>query len=242
MSQPFETLNPLLKQEESEELEIQIRESFREAYTKTLAPKVHSLLHYGSPHLTNNIDLMKKWYLSDGLSIPRHDTELEQLQYLLKAWRIKNPKRGFHFLRTYLQILYPNEWRIDPLWQEKNQPYPNVRTKEDADIKGTPHWLTSRVRVSITSMAETGKELASYRPTLQAIIGARFLLELEVLREFGSNSFIYLANANAVSAIHSEKADCIVPQWEYTHAQNLFMGDDTKIVQIHSINLGETQQ
>lgn len=241
MSQPFETLNPLRQQEEIEELEIQIRESFRAAYINTLAPKVHSLLHYGSPHLTNNIDLMKKWYLSDGLSIPRADTELDYLQYLLKAWKIKNPKRGFHFLRTYLQILYPNEWRIEPLWQEKNQPYPNVRSEEDAKVKGTAHWLTSRVRVSITSMAETGEALASYRPTLQAIIGARFLLELEVLREFGSNAYLYLANANCLSAIHSEQADCLLPSWEYTHEHNLFMGDDTKLVQIHSMNLGETQ-
>lgn len=184
LAQPFISLNPLATQEEAEQLEIDIRESFREVFEQMLGDSVHGLLHYGSPHLFKQQPLLKKFYLADGLSLPKANTEIGYLQYLMKAWRVKNQKRGFHFLRTYLQILYPNEFKIEQLWQESGKAYPSVlRNEEEAKASGKPHWRTSRVRITVSDERETGASLAMYHPTFQAILGARFLIELYLLRE-----------------------------------------------------------
>lgn len=80
------------------------------------------LLHYGSPYLAQSA-LLTKFALNDGLSLMRADGDIDRLRYLFKAWRVKNPKRGFHFLRTYLQMLYPDGFTIEQLWQETDKPY-----------------------------------------------------------------------------------------------------------------------
>lgn len=212
---PFEGLYPLVEQKEFEQLEAEIKEAFVEVYQQMLGQKMRDLLHYGSPHLANNLELLKKFFLADGLAIPRADTEIQYLQHLMKAWRIKNPKRGFHFLRTYLQMLYPNNFRITQLWQESSRPYPTaLSSEEEAKRKGTPHWLTSRVKIEVTDWEETGDGLFQYRPTLQAILGARFLLELYVLREFGNKQPTEIGMGAAFSAFNfiDFNCECVLPR------------------------------
>lgn len=184
--QPFKTLNPLYTQEESEELENQIRESFRQVYEEMLGRKVRSLLFFGSQHLNDDMDLMKKIFLSDGLLLPKSDVDIQYLQYLLKAWRIKNPKRGFAFIETYLQILYPNVWKISQLWQESSKPYPHVlRNEEEMKLSNLPHWLTSRLKIEIESYdAQDPDNVYILKNVFQSIVGARFLIEMLIIQHF----------------------------------------------------------
>lgn len=202
---PYRPLEPLNQQQEYDSLESEWRAIFIEVFEQMLAPKIRDLSHYGSPHL-GSIAVMKQFTTYEGLSSLRSDVENYRLSYLLKAWRAKNPKRGFHFLNTFLQMLYPNNFNVLQMWQEKGQPYPQVLRDEYAMRQsGLPHWLTSRVVVEVSDWTETGDNLVKYQPELQAIIGARFLLMASMLRNINESS---LAIASGFSAFSFIAIDC----------------------------------
>lgn len=185
-SPPVIPLDPIVSSEMTEELEQTWKTIFTNVFKQMLWEKQQDLLHYGSPHLARQ-SILTRFALSDGLSVMRSDGDIERLRFLLKAWRVKNPKRGFHFLRTYLQMLYPNGFSIEQLWQETSKNYTAaLSTEDEMKSKNTPHWLTSRVRVSISDISEDGRQILQYISTIQSIIGARFVVDLTVKREFGN--------------------------------------------------------
>lgn len=202
---PYRPLEPLVKQQEYDQLESEWRQIFITVFEQTLAPKMRDLLTYGSPHL-GSLDVMKQFTTYEGLSSLRSDVYNYRLSYLLKAWRAKNPKRGFHFLHTFLQMLYPNNFNVLQMWQQTDQPYPLVLRDEYAmKQSGHPHWLTSRVVVEVSDWTETGDNLVKYQPELQAIIGARFLLMASMLRQLDETS---LKLASGFTAFNFIALDC----------------------------------
>lgn len=184
IKRPFESLYPLNQNNESLILEQEWRQIFNEVYRNMLEERINALLCYGMPYL-GEFELLKRFLSEDGLTV-LNSLENERLAYLLKAWKT-NKKRGLDFLVTYLQLLYPNNFKITQLWQETSQPYPSaLHSQQEAETKGTAHWLTSRVRVEITDNDEDGETLMKYAPTLQTIVGARFVLMVNLLRTFGN--------------------------------------------------------
>jgi hypothetical protein len=105
------------------------------------------------------------------------------MRYLHKAWRGRNPKRGLHFLRSYLQLLFKDSWRLEQLWQLKSAPYPTVlTTKQTALSRGiNEYFLTSRIRASITD--EKSQNLDAITPAIRSALPARFVLEMDSLAE-----------------------------------------------------------
>lgn len=202
---------PLATSVMTEELEQAWKVVFMNVFKSMLWDKQHDLLHYGSPHLARQA-LLIRFALNDGLSIIRSDGEGNRLRYLLKAWRVKNPKRGFHFLRTYLQMLYPNAFTIDQLWQETGKQYTTaLSTKKEVDNKGSPHWLTSRVRISIADIHEDGNQLLQYISTIQSVIGARFVAEFALKKEFGNPSQLVFASGFTAFNLASFQGICKLP-------------------------------
>lgn len=205
VSSPYRPLEPLNQQQEYDLLESEWRAIFIEVMEQTIAAKIQDLMNYGSPHL-GSIALLKQFTTYEGLSSLRSDVENYRLSYLLKSWRSKNPKRGFHFLNTFLQMLYPNNFNILQMWQEIGQPYPLALRDEYAMKKSNqPHWLTSRVVVEVSDWSENGDNLVKYQPELQAIIGARFLLMASMLRQINESS---LALAAGFTAFNFIAIDC----------------------------------
>lgn len=207
--QDIENLYPLLTQSEYLQLETEVKEAFIEVYNSTLGDKIRNLLKYGNPYLITDDDLIKKFILNEGLGLPRADTDVAYLQFLLKAWKIKNNKRGLFFLKTYLQLLYPNMWEVIQQWQETSKVYPTALvSEEEANKKGTPHWLTSRLRINITDWSETGSDLATYRPIFQNIVGARFLIEVFAVKEFGAKDPATISMGAAAVICQLVELDC----------------------------------
>lgn len=205
ISPPYRPLEPLNQQQECDLLESEWRAIFIDVFEKTIAPKMQDVMNFGSPHL-GSIELMKQFATYDGLGSLRSDVENYRLSYLLKAWRARNQKRGFHFLNTFLQMLYPNNFNVSQMWQEHGQPYPLVLRDEDAMRRSNkPHWLTSRVMVEIFDLSENGDTISQYQPTLQAIIGARFLLMASLSKKINSSS---LTLASGFTAFNFIAIDC----------------------------------
>ncbi|KGQ44462.1 hypothetical protein [Gallibacterium anatis] len=198
-NKPFETGSPLFHQKEIGDIEKEVKSIFLEVFKETLGDKVDGLLQYGMPYVSQDIDVLYPFFSMSGLNTLKNLQEVKPLAYLMKAWTIRNPKRGFHFLNTYLQMLYPNSFRIAQMYQETAKNYPiALSNKEEMEIKGTPHWLTSRVKISVTDWEETGDLFYRYAPILQTLISARFVLMLEVLREFSGAVGLGLATAGTV--------------------------------------------
>lgn len=181
------TLGPLVNSAEYDEIETELKQIFLDLFSTYLRASERDLNVYGAAHL-GSMDLLTKRIKVDGLAVFGDDANA--VEYLYRAWNFRNPKRGMIFLRTYLQLLWPNGFVVDQLWQQKGVPYPTALTTRalitDPDPE-TNYYLTSRIRVSIDDASETGVSATRVLPALLAVLAARFLIELQVLKRFNDS-------------------------------------------------------
>lgn len=77
----------------------------------------------GAPHL-GSFDLVRRTVNHDGLVLLKGEHEEAATRYLYRAWKSGDvQKRGLHFLRTYLQLLFPEQSEVKQLWHDKRFPY-----------------------------------------------------------------------------------------------------------------------
>ena len=89
----------------------------------------------GMAHL-GSFDLVRRCIQADGLGMLRSDQEEAATRYLYRAWRAQDTQgRGLHFLRTYLQLLFPGEAELEQLWHDSRFPY------GDAFLSGKPRTI-----------------------------------------------------------------------------------------------------
>jgi len=172
-------LVPLQNSWANNSLESDLKQLTVDLYTNNLKASADAINVYGAPYL-GTADLVKKFIQQDGLTIINTDNDTDQM-YVFKAWRYRNPRRGLHFARLYLQTLYPNNFTIDQLWQKTSAPYPTslATTNDMADYGYNPasYWRTSRVRVDLTTTANVPVQILT---SLRTTLAARFVLELRV--------------------------------------------------------------
>lgn len=141
---------PLKKSWERDGFERDVKSVFADLFEKHLRLKERDINVYGMPHL-GSFELISRNVERDGLSLLNNDDEAA-MRYLFKAWKVRNPKRGLHFLRTYLQLLWPNKWELDQQWQSKEGNYPEGLSPLKYVQSNNPdetHYLTFRIVASI---------------------------------------------------------------------------------------------
>lgn len=106
-------LQPLRESFEFDQLETELKAIFMKVFADTLRPLERRLNLYGIPH-RGDIELIERAMKDSGLAILRRNET--RAGFLLKAARSRNPRRGMHFLRQYLQSVWPNVWMVEPLW------------------------------------------------------------------------------------------------------------------------------
>lgn len=187
--QPNAQLYPLVVEDEYLVLETEIKQSFIEVYNRTIGKSIIQLLSFGMPYLLDDKEVLNWFLLHEGLSLPTNNVNIGNLKYLMKAWEGERHKRGTDFLHTILQCLYPNEYKLEQMYQEKAQTYPtSLVNKEEASKNPGNYYLTSRLVVEVTDMDEAGEYLIAYQNALQKMISAKFVLELTLLRSFGGEA------------------------------------------------------
>ena len=183
-------LVPLQKTWSANELEKELGDLFVKLYKEHLDEQESNIGFYGMPHL-GNFGLVERLVTQDGLSVIRQGDEAG-MRYLYRAWRHNNPKRGLHFPRTYLQVLFGNLYEVQQLWQLKAGTYPNNLKTEDeiaADLESIDdYFLTSRIRADIDTDVIPQNIVGSIRTAL----AARFVLEMRVAK-FSQHEF-FLGN------------------------------------------------
>jgi len=171
-------LNPLAKGFANGDIEAELRDLFVRLYEETMSDAAAEINVYGAPHL-GPLRLAQRSISADGLSVLNQMDE-PRLRYLLKAWRFRNPRRGTHFLKTYLRILFGEVYEVNQLWQKKAAAYPTyLRTKAEMAVAGeseSEFYLTSRLRVDLTTDQVPDRVASALRNT----VPARFVLEIRL--------------------------------------------------------------
>lgn len=119
-------LAPLAESFSENDVEADLKKLFIDLFNANLAADAFDANVLGSAHL-GSFDLVRRAVNMDGLVLMQGDREEAATRYLYRAWKSGNIQgRGVHFLRTYLQLLFPNLCEVEQLWQDKAQPYPTA--------------------------------------------------------------------------------------------------------------------
>ncbi|WP_211474991.1 hypothetical protein [Collimonas humicola] len=203
------SLGPLQHSHDANALEAELKQLVLFLFKTHLRDAERELNVYGVPHL-GSLPLIERHVKREGLALIR--TEEPAMRYLYKAWRARNPKRGLHFLRMYLQLLWPNGWIVEQLWQEKNKPYPTALSSASSIGSADPgatHYLTSRIRVSIDDEGEMGMNIPMVAPALRAVIAAKYVLQLSLLKRFENE--IGLFNGAMAQQFYRAEGEALLP-------------------------------
>lgn len=177
VSQPM--MLPLVYSNEDNQVEAELKAIFVEMFQQHVRDGERYANVLGMPHLGPR-EMIEQSLAADGLSIYRGSSVGSGAgAYLLRAWRARNPKRGLHLLKTYLQLLWPNVWTATQMWQSKAVAYPTALVEAD----GGNHYLTSRVHVTLPARVSDGGDLNAIQAGLHASLPARFVLNLAVTEE-----------------------------------------------------------
>lgn len=118
------TPDPVRKSAAANQIELELKTLFCDLFDKHLSDSTFDASVSGAAHL-GSIDLVRRSVNADGLVLMQGDRSQPATRYLYRAWKAENGQgRGLHFIRTYLQTLFPNACEVNQLWQDKSQPYP----------------------------------------------------------------------------------------------------------------------
>ena len=181
-------LTPLQNSFAVDYIEDDLRNLFIDLFESLLATQVFDINVLGSAHI-GTLDLVRKMVNADGLVLLEGDREEAATRYLYRAWKSRNGQgRGFHFLRTYLQLLFPNAATVEQMAQSKTSPYP-TSLKPLLSTDSSSHFSTSRVRVTIDARVTSWENVEKMNPILRSIIPARFLLYFTLLTVWNQNTY-----------------------------------------------------
>jgi len=122
----LQELKPLQHSFTVDDIESDLNRLIIDLFKTYLASNVFDVNVLGAAHL-GTFDLVRKSVNADGLVLLQGDREEAATRYLYRAWKSKNNDgRGLHFLRTYLQMLFPNTCEVTQLWHDKTETYPNA--------------------------------------------------------------------------------------------------------------------
>ena len=113
---------PLRHSHATTQVEAELKELFGQLFEQ-VAPDTFDAMVLGAPHL-GSFELVRRMMNHDGLVLLQGSREEAATRYLYRAWRSGDvQKRGLHFVRTYLQMLFPGEASVRQLWHDKRHPY-----------------------------------------------------------------------------------------------------------------------
>lgn len=171
-------LAPLRNSHEANALEGELKALFMGLFDAHVRPAERVVNTVGVPHL-GDFEQVERAVKAEGLALRRRGSEAA-LRYLFRSWRARNPKRGLHMLRAYLQLLWPNAWTINQMWFDPSGTYAQNSSDLYAQQEGESRFLTSRVHVEIDGGATGGSDVLAVAPALRSVLPARIVLYMLV--------------------------------------------------------------
>lgn len=113
---------PLARSHSASQIESELKGVFLDLFAK-LGEQSFDANVLGAAHL-GSFDLVRRMVNHDGLILLPGEREEAATRYLYRAWKSGDiQKRGLHFVRTYLQLLFPGQAEVRQLWHAKDHPY-----------------------------------------------------------------------------------------------------------------------
>ncbi|MGL4735675.1 MAG: hypothetical protein ACRCWB_11480 [Enterovibrio sp.] len=168
---------PLRFSHAANEAERELRDLFCELFS-LVATDTFNVTNAGAAHL-GSFDFVRRMITQDGLVLLRGEREQSATRYLYRAWRSGDvQKRGLHFLRTYLQLLFPNQTELRQLSHWKDVEYGKgylTKLEELAGYDANDVFLTSKIEMRISSSVVSGTESGTSGLTeiLRSVVPAR---------------------------------------------------------------------
>jgi hypothetical protein len=160
-------LLPLETSYAENEIESDLKQLFIDLFNEILAPDIFDVNVSGAAHL-GSFELVRKAVNTDGLVLLQGDSEETATRYLYRAWKSGDVQgRGLHFLKTYLQMLFPNKCSIDQLWQKKDTPYPTDLYTSTPDRTWWLHQV-GEPGLKLDGTWGLGRRISSDDPSLQS--------------------------------------------------------------------------
>lgn len=214
-------LLPLENSYAENDVEDDLKRLFLDLFTDMLALGVFDMNVLGAAHL-GSFDLVRKSVNSDGLVLLPGAYEDASTRYIYRAWKAGNTQgRGLHFMRTYLQLLFPNIGDAIQLWQSNDGEYPtHLHETQQPDT-----FLTSRVRILIHDFPSPESVQIIMRCMVHAI-PARFVIEL---RHLATSSVGKIQPAAVGSMTQSLRSAGLLKAEPHLQARSIF----TPAVTIH---------
>jgi hypothetical protein len=199
--QAVPALQPMANSHAANPVEEELRALFIELWQTWIRPADARIFTTGTPHL-GPFEQVEQAVKAEGLALVRK-TDEAPMRYVYRSWRARNPKRGLHMLRVYLQMLWPNAWTMNQMWAPVAGSYPAGLVKAD----GGSHFLTSRVQVSINGDTSDGSDVAQVAGALRSVVPARILLNLQVTQKVDTG--LAIASAYYAGAyVHTFTGTC----------------------------------
>lgn len=179
-------LEPLQLSHEDSDYEQALKEIFLELFESKIRAPFERVNTYGMAHV-GDFEGVERFTKQDGVAAYRVAGKEEHIRELYRGWKSRNPRRGLHFLKFYLQAIFPNQWTCDQLWQNPAMPY----TTDMSKTERTGYFLTSRVSVSIASQGVVDSQVFSLiAPSIRSVLPARLMLVIRLLNEFDNQLFV----------------------------------------------------
>jgi len=171
-------LAPLKESFTVDKSEEELKALFLDVFGQTLAAPLFDLNVTGMA-VCGSFDLVRRFINTDGLVLPRGDGEEVNTRHIFRAWNARELQgRGLQFLKTYLQVLFPNQIAVRQQWQVKDRPYPTALFTEDdwliRPIDPETMFLTSRIQIAI-DLTIANKILTTFIPVIRSVVPARFV-------------------------------------------------------------------
>lgn len=198
-------LKPLQESFAVDATEEELKNLFIDLFREFLARDTFDVNVSGAMHL-GSYDLVRRAVTADGLVLLQGDRSEPAVRYLYRAWRARNRNgRGMFFLRTYLQLLFPNLCQVAQLWQAIDDPYPLGLVSElDDNEDGTPfvpdlekYWLTSRIEIAL-DLSLTTRSITSLTDIFRSVLPARlvpqfrFWLRFDSVLDMKAEKYLYM--------------------------------------------------
>ena len=133
---------PLVNSFARNDVDAQSKQHFIDLFYDLQSVDFWDAMVLGSAHL-GTFNLIRRSVNADGLSLLQDSVNLCAARYLYRAWKSQNNQgRGLHFLRTYLQMLFPGRWEIYQLWHQCSVSVPHMLGEHHLMLDGT--WMLRR--------------------------------------------------------------------------------------------------
>lgn len=173
-------LTPLKNSFAVDAVEEQLRDMFIKVFDTYIASDFHDINVLGAAHL-GSLDLVRRVINFDGLVLISNNREEPNTRRLYRAWKAGALQgRGLHFLRAYLQLLFPNSWTISQMMQVKALPYPTALYPSENFVNDPTMFLTSRIQIAVAADNENAGSIGKIAGIIKDVIPARMLPEIRL--------------------------------------------------------------